>query len=538
MALTDKLYEDLQRDLTQLSYKRDPELDSCRLPKSDDIQSFKGCVENIPTFSPDDELKRLQQLADSLIDVPAVNMEELNACTRRIASCCDDIRQDSLQPRDFYTPLYDFCFSLASFVVYETIAEKARDMQITLQWETLRDGRLYPVSIPRLKSYYCADGRRKSPLHDALLRLLVDVVQKKTYKQHQPLRVRSITKEWADSFKITEDNVPEDPADADLSRLVFLRLSSSFFLTLRSFLRQLYVKTEQNYQRFRTPFESVYGGIPELIHQYLEQDIEKHFDRPVTLRKFNKYSLEDRRANVTQISDSVRQTFTSLVESLDAFDFEQKKYRVLRALSGVSCYQKETEEAQESDESYKSDLYKDIPTDTSSYDFTKPSYWLRWTTYLNLVSILPLHWCVGLITPAGAPVKLPVVYVHLKTVSFGGFTLVIFLSVCGLAISPSLLLIDGHGGIKSTWLLLFRGGNVLIEQNEGSVSVPTGFVLPQSVNENVATFDTKPELTALAPMLQDAYPPFDRMRLTNPAFLKFLNSCCTKARLFQGLMPL
>lgn len=538
MALEDKLYNNLRQDLAQLSRKNDPELDSCRLPKSDDITSFNGCVENIPTFKSDSELQQLQRLVDSLVDVPVDSVQEMQECIQRLISCCNVIRQGQATHKDFYTPIYDFVFFLASFVTYETIQEKTKDTQVPFKWMTLSDGRLYLADVPRIRAYYRSDKRRKSPLHDAILRLLIETVYNKKYKQHQPLRETLITQEWVKAFDISEKDVPQDPSDADVSRLILLRLSTSFFPSVRSFLRKIYVRVEQNYRRFQSTPDLIYDGVAEIVERYLERDANKNLQKTIPIKAIERLKQPERRTYVEELSKNICRSFTRLVESLDGFDFEQKKYEIVLSMSSVSCYQKTTETAQESDEQYKSDTHKDISTDASSYDFTTPSYWLRWTAYLNLVSILPLHWCVGLITPVGTPVQLPVVYVHLKTITFGGCTLVVFLSVCGLAISPSILLIDGHGGIKSTWLMLFRGGNVLIEQNEGSVSVPTGFVLPQSVNENVATFDTKPELTALAPMLQDAYPPFDRMRLSNPAFLRFLNSCCTKARLFQGLIPL
>ena len=168
MTIENKLYDDLRRDFIDLTKKPSPELDSCRLPKSDNMRSFRGCVENIPTFKPDSDLQRLQQLADSLIDTSVNSTQDMNECVQRLVSCCNIMQQGS-SSKDFYTPIYDFVFFLTSFVVYETIQEKTNDTRVPFKWVTLSDGRLYLADVPRIRAYYRSDKRRKSPLHDAVL---------------------------------------------------------------------------------------------------------------------------------------------------------------------------------------------------------------------------------------------------------------------------------------------------------------------------------------------------------------------------------
>lgn len=182
----------------------------------------------------------------------------------------------------------------------------------------------------------------------------------------------------------------------------------------------------------------------------------------------------------------------------------------------------------------------DLNADPDDYDLLKAKYWLKYTGFLNLVSLLPMNWTIGLIMPPAIKIPLPIIYVFLTVIYIQPTLTVIWLTINGMVICPVIMHVDfSSGKAKSTWITLFRGGNQLIKDGGGCKPIPLPGLAPLPVNEQkpskTAMVDTLVEVTKGLPFITDDFPPFKRLSFANPIWLKFLYDVCAKAKPFMGL---
>lgn len=225
----------------------------------------------------------------------------------------------------------------------------------------------------------------------------------------------------------------------------------------------------------------------------------------------------------------------------ELFDTEKREKEVMEKMSRIKCVinnlARDVKKVEDDDAGLVVDIeQKTISKDRNSYDITKPGYWRRFTKFLNMVSVLPTYWTTGIIVPPSTPIKLPIIHKFLVVIPVMpiGKIFVIWLTINGIVIFPTMLEISCMGSVMSTWKTLFRGSMQVIKQGGGSFVNNVNLEVASS-NGASSVIDAKPESFSQNVLLSDDYPPFERMSLSNAKFLSFLNNMMQKAKPFMGL---
>lgn len=160
-------------------------------------------------------------------------------------------------------------------------------------------------------------------------------------------------------------------------------------------------------------------------------------------------------------------------------------------------------------------------------NLTKIKYWKRYSLYLNLVGLIPTNWTTGLVA-GGTPIKLPILWQPLTVIKTPKSVLVLFITYNGVLVFPVLYEFnaDFNANNPSTLKTLYRGSNTNIKMGTGSEALqnPVGNVVAPLVGTKYL-------------MSKDDLPTPERMDLTNPAYLKYLNDWYQAAVLAHGLTP-
>lgn len=529
------LPENLYQELINLD-KRTTELDTCKIPKnSEPIDILQGCVPVIPKFNNTKEIGGINDIIGSiLLDSQLLKEPNFDDVKK---NCLDAIQSTSLNlstslsyklNQNQLIPLQKILLNLIEITAYNTVLEKSNKSQYCFNLSLSADN--YYSLIPRIKNYHLQSGVRSYDIHNLFDDLIRSVVIKKDYKTKLDISPIHVIKYFVDLNDLSESDIGD--GNIDIKTIIYSRLIVFKNIVLRV-LNEIYNST------------SVIKSIP--IYILTSGVVETYFNGDIS--DITKKKLTKKIDIVSKTTDEIIEYYKTLNISLqknlsdyfsmiDMFDLEQIKYQLVYELSNIPCTNSNKGfdiPTTENKNQYKEN-FKNIPKNSDEYNIFIPTYWMIWTTYLNIISLLPNHWTVGFITPVGAPLKLPIIYIHLLTIPIGSTNIIIWLSINGLAIAPVVMVVDGK--TKSTWEVLFRGGGQLIEESQGSKPVPTGFNIPQFVDGSEAVVDTNINITEIAPMLEDAFPPMSRMSPLNPVFLKFLNTVCDSGQKFMGLMPI
>ena len=234
-------------------------------------------------------------------------------------------------------------------------------------------------------------------------------------------------------------------------------------------------------------------------------------------------------------------------------------YQSLKCLQNANLA-KAIKEEDDKDENDNPAIEHTIPNNREEYDLTTPQYWKKYTKYLNLVSLLPMHWTIGLILPNGTRIPLPIIYKFVTVIYIHPILTVVWLTVNGCVICPVILTIDfglkkmlgnvpiptGSGfstsdsDVSSMWTVLFRGSMQQITKTNGGCKVAfSGSILKPIIgnpqNPVVSIVDSAINITKSLPMTVDDYPPYNRLSLKNIPYLLYLKKMCGTAKPFMGL---
>jgi hypothetical protein len=250
-----------------------------------------------------------------------------------------------------------------------------------------------------------------------------------------------------------------------------------------------------------------------------------------TVTKYNT-SNKELLLSLDQIFLSLKDSFGKVVETYEMWDIESQKKKSVEIISKNLCDGKPL-----IDGSIPENNIKTTPTNLDHRTFQEDKeadiknlkYWQGYSIYLNLVALIPKYWTVGVILPTGTRVKLPIIWIPLTVIQTKVSTTVIWLTVNGIVIVPTVYVIQWKplADAKSLHQTLFKGGNVTIKNNK------TGNEYLQTTV--VGGIDINPEITKKAPFISDDLPTPERQSLSNLLYLKYLNSWCDKATKYQGL---
>ena len=91
-----------------------------------------------------------------------------------------------------------------------------------------------------------------------------------------------------------------------------------------------------------------------------------------------------------------------------------------------------------------------------------------------------------------------------------GKIFVIWLTINGIIVFPTMLEIDLNRKVSSTWRTLFRGGSIKIKDNGGSIVINTN-LKQETENGGSAIVDTDPSQFQSLAIQSDDFPPFERI---------------------------
>lgn len=226
------------------------------------------------------------------------------------------------------------------------------------------------------------------------------------------------------------------------------------------------------------------------------------------------------------------------------FDTELKEKQIVDDLRSVKCVMQSMIGDEDQNLKDSSDTNKDadmslreISRNPKAYDITKPAYWRKFTSFLNIVSVIPTYWTTGIILPPSTPIKLPIIHKFMVVIPavIIGKIFVIWLTINGVVVFPTMLEIDLNRKVSSTWRILFRGGSVKIKDNGGSIVINTN-LKTETENGGSAIVDTDPSQFQSLAIQSDDFPPFERMGFNNLQFIAFLNEMMRKQTPYMGLL--
>jgi hypothetical protein len=168
----------------------------------------------------------------------------------------------------------------------------------------------------------------------------------------------------------------------------------------------------------------------------------------------------------------------------------------------------------------------DFPENTENYDISKKAYWIKFASILNLLSLLPQNYVIGLISPAGKT-PFPIIWIPVFSFLSNGKITVIFVTVSGIVVVPVIYEYNSNkSSLRSRFINLFRGFNVTIDNNTISENLSLPIV-------NGINIDPKNNLKK--PLTKDDIPITDRISLKNILFVNYLNKWINSCKPYMGL---
>ena len=225
------------------------------------------------------------------------------------------------------------------------------------------------------------------------------------------------------------------------------------------------------------------------------------------------------------------------------FDTELKEKQIVDDLRSVKCVMQSMigdENVNEDKSSTNQDAdmsLREISRNPKAYDITKSAYWRKFTSFLNIVSVIPTYWTTGIILPPSTPIKLPIIHKFMVVIPavIIGKIFVVWLTINGVVVFPTMLEINLNRKVTSPWRILFRGGSVKIKDNGGSIVINTN-LKTETENGGSAIVDTDPSKFQSLAIQSDDFPPFERMGMNNLQFIAFLNEMMRKQVPYMGLL--
>ena len=325
--------------------------------------------------------------------------------------------------------------------------------------------------------------------------------------------------------------------------------------------------TTNTEEYYRNNIAKLYDSVQSIHKKYLDKDRKKLTGIKDRNRSYivTVSSINDLKNTIIELSKKFQLELQKFYEYADIMDIDSNAQWIINNYQNLKCLQNANlasaiKEEDDKDENNDPIIEHTIPNNREEYDLTASQYWKKYTKYLNLVSLLPIHWTIGLILPNGTKIPLPIIYKFVTVIYIHPILTVIWLTVNGCVVCPVILTIDfglkkmlgsvpipaGSGfsvsdsDVSSTWTVLFRGSMQQITKNDGGCKIAfSGSILKPIVgnpqNPIASIIDSAINITKSLPMTVDDYPPYSRLSLKNVPYLLYLKKMCGTAKPFMGL---
>jgi hypothetical protein len=180
--------------------------------------------------------------------------------------------------------------------------------------------------------------------------------------------------------------------------------------------------------------------------------------------------------------------------------------------------------------------YKGPPNPlATSPPLTDRKWWDKFSLLATTVNLIPAFWPIGLIIPSPGgpiPIPFPIIWKSLVVMPVPASMNVVFLTQCGVLPTPTVFTLNpapvplGPVDPGSGWFTACIRPMGRIKGDVGSKVIPA-IPMVESAGQKI---NADPEFTKKLPLLQDDLPAWERLSLTNPAFMIFLLQWCLKGK--------
>ena len=504
--------------------------------------------------------------------------ESLSLCLSKIQRLNEELSQKFVVKDSNLYYLLSSLFSLITNIeVWNVLYPKDqidKDSKYILQW-MLKEEDHYWAHVQRRTD---KTAIRNYSFHNEFNKNMIDYVICHDYKS-----IMSVNKSLIEMFSYgirvnkNEKDITAILQKINKNKIFYSAVSSALAEIQRTVLRNYNtlhsmtvadpLMTTNTEEYYRNNIVKLYESVQSIHEKYLDKDRkkltrikDKNRSYVVTVSRIN-----DLKHTIIELSKKFQLELQKFYEYADIMDTDSNVRWIIDNYQNLKCLQnanlaKAVKEENDKEENNNPAIEHTIPNNREEYDLTTPQYWKKYTKYLNLVSLLPIHWTIGLILPNGTRIPLPIIYKFVTVIYIHPILTVIWLTINGCVVCPIVLTIDfglkkmlgnvsipaGSGfstsdsDVSSIWTVLFRGSMQQITKTNGGCKVAfSGSILKPIIgnpqNPIVSIVDSAINITKSLPMIVDDYPPYNRLSLKNVPYLLYLKKMCGTAKPFMGL---
>lgn len=503
--------------------------------------------------------------------------ESLSQCLSKIQQLNEELsRKFVVKDNNLYYLLSSLLSLITNIEVWNVLYPEDqidKDSKYIYQW-MLKEEDHYWIYVQRRTD---KTAIRNYAFHNEFNNNMIDYVVSHKYEQHMTFN-RSLIEMF--SYGIVIDK------EKDITTILEkINKNNTFYSAVSSVLAEIQQTVRRNYsslranvsadpllttnaeEYYRNNVTKLYDSIRNIHEKYLDKDRKKLTGIKDKDRSYivTTSSINDLKHTIMELSKKFQLELQKFYEYTDIMDVDSNmqwiidNYQNLRCLRNTNLAAAIKEEDDEIENNNPATEHT-IPNNREEYDLTTSQYWKKYTKYLNLVSLLPMHWTIGLILPNGTRIPLPIIYKFVTVIYIHPILTVIWLTINGCIVCPTVLTIDfglkkmlgnipiptgigfssSDSDVSSVWTTLFRGSMQQITKNNGGCKAAFSSnilkpIVGNAQNPITAIVDSAIDITKSLPMTVDDYPPYNRLSLKNIPYLSYLKKMCGTAKPFMGL---
>lgn len=183
---------------------------------------------------------------------------------------------------------------------------------------------------------------------------------------------------------------------------------------------------------------------------------------------------------------------------------------------------------------------------------TSLKYWKKYCRNATTVNLLPLYWPIGIVIPTPSKlikIPLPVIWKPIAVIPNPICLIVIGIAICGLCPAPFVYIVNPGWpfsikmvGSKQSWHTTgirgaFEIDGITTSEPLGTIpkiTIPLKYTKDGVTQTKPVTVDAAPLITASLPFIQDDLPSYERLSLSNLAYVLYLGKWCAAGKKTMG----
>lgn len=311
----------------------------------------------------------------------------------------------------------------------------------------------------------------------------------------------------------------------ELNNITFINMDN-----LSNELSDLILINAQDYAFYILSKENVYINLVEIP----SEELKKQYEETNLLFNTNNEELKKTEDKLKFIKETINEIKTISLNFNDNIVFEEEmEIEGNKELVGVVMLRYETKENEFQENSEVIDLNFNGISKKPGFD--SDVWWKKFNNLATTVNATPSYYAVGFYA-AGNPVYMPIIWRHIKTINIPSGIIEIGIAACGVAVAPYFAFFNfSNFPLMSTpkegaKFILAIKPNVLIS-NKVKIKISE----PPKLSFMGFKYEKDANVTKTKIFIKDDLPAMERMSISNPYFLTFLNKWCSAGKLSQGL---